>query len=112
MGEGKGEGEAVEKRNVEPEEKYNHLLHLCLDKSEGQVKQLVIETLKKVGGEGEIVKGDDGKDYRAWNTMKEEDFGNVVFNVFMNLGMIYNKICSAKEEDTMGELFKVDKETV
>ena len=99
-------------RPVEPEEKYNHLLYLCLNKSDGQVKQLIVETLKSIGGEGEVIQGDDGEDYRAWNNMSEQDFGNVLFNVVMNLGIIYNKVCAGKEEDTIGELFKVEQEKV
>jgi len=105
LGEGKGEGEGT--RPIEPEEKYNHLLYLCLNKLDGQARQLIVETLKKIGGEGDIVKGDDGEDYRAWNTMKEEDFGNVLYNIVMNFGMVYNKVCSGKEDDTIGTLFAV-----
>jgi len=119
VAEGKGEGgvvppydeengEASGTRRIEPEEKYNHLLYLCLNKSEGQLKSFIVETIKKIGGDGDIVKGDDGNEYTAWDNMKEEDFGNVLFNVVMNLGMIYNKICSGKEEDTIGSLFQVN----
>jgi len=108
VAEGKGEGEEPKTRRIEPEEKYNHLLYLCLNKSEGQLKSFIVETIKKIGGDGDIVKGDDGNEYTAWDNMKEEDFGNVLFNVVMNLGMIYNKICSGKEEDTIGSLFQVN----
>jgi hypothetical protein len=120
-GEGKGTGGDIKnevenelkgRRPVEPEEKYNHLLYLCLNKSEGHMKNFIVETLKTIGGEGEIVEGSDGEEYRAWDTMTEEDFGNVLFNVVMNLGMIYNKLCSGKEEDTIGELFETDKKKV
>jgi len=108
VAEGKGEGEAPKTRPVEPEEKYNHLLYLCLNKSEGHLKNFIVETLKAIGGEGELVEGSDGVEYRAWDTMKEEDFGNVLFNVVMNLGVIYNQLCSGKEHDTIGELFETD----
>jgi hypothetical protein len=111
VAEGKGEGTVDEgkTRPVEPEEKYNHLLYLCLNKCEGQAKQLIVETIKKIGGEGDIVKGSDGEEYRAWDTMKEEDFGNVLFNLIMNMSVIYNKLCSGKEDDTIGELFAIPK---
>jgi len=116
-GEGKGTGEDIknevmnelkETRPIEPEEKYNHLLYLCLNKSEGHLKNFIVETLKSIGGEGDVVEGSDGEEYRAWDTMREEDFGNVLFNVVMNLGLIYNKICSGKEEDTIGSLFETN----
>lgn len=109
VAEGKGTGgEESGTRPIEPDEKYNHLLYLCLNKSEGQLKSFIVETIKKIGGDGDVVKGDDGNEYTAWDTMKEEDFGNVLFNVVMNLGMIYNKLCSGKEEDTIGSLFQVN----
>lgn len=118
-GEGKGTGEDIKsevkteinkKRPVEPEEKYNHLLYLCLNNSEGHMKSFIIETLKSFGGDGDLVEGSDGEEYRCWDTLKEEDFGNILYNVIMNLGLIYNKICSGKEEDTISELFKTDVE--
>ena len=117
VAEGKGEGgvsppcdECKSKtRPVEPDEKYNHLLYLCLNKCEGQAKQLIVETIKKIAGEGDVVKGSDGEEYRAWDTMKEEDFGNVLFNLVMNMSVIYNKLCSGKEDDTIGELFAIPK---
>ena len=118
-GEGKGTGEDIKsevkteinkKRPVEPEEKYNHLLYLCLNNSEGHMKNFIVETLKNFGGDGDLVEGSDGEEYRCWDTLKEEDFGNILYNVIMNLGLIYNKICSGKEEDTISELFKTDVE--
>ena len=118
-GEGKGTGEDIKsevkteinkKRPIEPEEKYNHLLYLCLNNSEGHMKSFIIETLKSFGGDGDLVEGSDGEEYRCWDTLKEEDFGNILYNVIMNLGLIYNKICSGKEEDTISELFKTDVE--
>ena len=116
-GEGKGTGEDIKsevkteinkKRPIEPEEKYNHLLYLCLNNSEGHMKSFIIETLKSFGGDGDLVEGSDGEEYRCWDTLKEEDFGNILYNVIMNLGLIYNKICSGKEEDTISELFKTE----
>ena len=118
-GEGKGTGEDIKnevkteinnKRPIEPEEKYNHLLYLCLNNSEGHMKNFIVETLKNFGGDGDLVEGSDGEEYRCWDTLKEEDFGNILYNVIMNLGLIYNKICSGKEEDTISELFKTDVE--
>ena len=115
VAEGKGEGgvsppcDECKTRPVEPDEKYNHLLYLCLNKCEGQAKQLIVETIKKIAGEGDVVKGSDGEEYRAWDTMKEEDFGNVLFNLVMNMSVIYNKLCSGKEDDTIGELFAIPK---
>ncbi len=120
-GEGKGTGgdiknevetEINKRRPIEPEEKYNHLLYLCLNKSEGQLKSFIIETLKSFGGEGDIVEGSDGEEYRCWDTLKEEDFGNILYNMIMNLGKIYNQLCSGKEEDTIGDIFKVEGEMV
>ena len=117
-GEGKGTGEDIKsevkteinkKRPIEPEEKYNHLLYLCLNNSEGHMKSFIIETLKSFGGDGDLVEGSDGEEYRCWDTLKEEDFGNILYNVIMNLGLIYNKICSGKEEDTISELFNTEK---
>jgi len=118
-GEGKGTGEDIKsevkteinkKRPVEPEEKYNHLLYLCLNNSEGHMKSFIIETLKSFGGDGDLVEGSDGEEYRCWDTLKEEDFGNILYNVIMNLGLIYNKLCSGKEEETIADLFKTDVE--
>ncbi len=118
-GEGKGTGEDIknevmnelkETRPIEPEEKYNHLLYLCLNKSEGHLKNFIVETIKSIGGEGEVVECSDGGEYIVWDSKGEnEEFeGNVLFNVVMNLGLIYNKICSGKEEDTIGSLFETN----
>ena len=110
VAEGKGEGPKT--RPVEAEEKYNHLLYLCLNKSEGHLKNFIVETIKTIGGEGELVEGSDGNEYRAWDNMKEEDFGNVLFNVIMNLGVIYNQLCSGKEDDTIGTLFETESKKI
>ena len=116
-GEGKGTGEDIknevmnelkETRPIQPEDKYNHLLFLCLKNSEGHLNSFIIETIRSFGGEGEIVVWDDGVEYRLWDTLKEEDFGNILYNMIMNLGKIYNQLCSGKEEDTIGDIFKTE----
>ena len=116
-GEGKVTGEDIknevmnelkETRPIQPEDKYNHLLFLCLKNSEGHLNSFIIETIRSFGGEGEIVVWDDGVEYRLWDTLKEEDFGNILYNMIMNLGKIYNQLCSGKEEDTIGDIFKTE----
>ena len=103
--------EELEKKVIEPEDKYNHLLNLTLDKSEGHFKQFVVDTIKTISGEGKEVKAKDGEKYRVWSETKEEDFGNIIFNIIMNLGIIYNKVCSVPEDSTIKEAFAIPSET-
>ena len=117
--EGKGSGEVPEeikeevkaeleeKKAIAPEDKYNHLLNLALNKSDGHFRQFIVDTIQAVSGKGEEVEVKDEK-YRVWKETQEEDFGNILFNVIMNLGLVYNKLCSVKETATIQEAFAVD----
>jgi len=118
VAEGKGTGdikeeikeevkEELENKTIDPEEKYNHLLNLALNKSEGHFRQFIVDTIQAVSGEGDEVEVKDEK-YRVWKETSEEDFGNILFNVIMNLGLVYNKLCSVKETSTIQEAFAVD----
>ncbi len=121
VAEGKGTGdikeeikeevkEELENKTIDPEEKYNHLLNLALNKSEGHFRQFIVDTIQAVSGEGDEVEVKDEK-YRVWKETSEEDFGNILFNVIMNLGLVYNKLCSVKETSTIQEAFAVDDKT-
>jgi len=120
--EGKGTGEIPEdiknevkteldeKKAIDPEDKYNHLLNLALNKSDGHFRQFIVDTIQSISGNGEEVEVKDEK-YRVWKETSEEDFGNILFNVIMNLGLVYNKLCSVKETSTIQEAFSVDDKT-
>ena len=36
------------------------------------MKNFIVETLKNFGGDGDLVEGSDGEEYRCWDTLKEE----------------------------------------
>ncbi len=122
VAEGKGTGEDIkeevknevkeelENKTIDPEEKYNHLLNLSLNKSEGHFRQFIVDTIQAISGKGDEVEVKDEK-YRVWKETSEEDFGNILFNVIMNLGLVYNKLCSVKETSTIQEAFAVDDKT-
>ncbi len=118
LAEGKGEGEVpeeikkevkeeIETKTIDPEEKYQRLLNLALNKSEGHFRQFIVDTIQAVSGKGEEVEVKEEK-YRVWKETTEDDFGNILFNVVMNLGLVYNKLCSVKETATIQEAFAVD----
>jgi len=120
LAEGKGTGEDIkeeikkevkeeleENKAIDPEEKYQRLLNLALNKSEGHFRQFIVDTIQAISGKGDEVEVKDEK-YRVWKETKEEDFGNILFNVVMNLGLVYNKLCSVKETATIQEAFAVD----